>query len=117
MFSNGIWMKFFAALRNIEQQKLFREDLRDLVELTVGRMDVYHLVGALLLEFCIHFYCENQMLEGASEDKLKAFTVVFFLIANLSAVGFLVFSVWLSMHASVASHSIGRGTCRQFSKL
>ena len=29
---------------NIEQQKLHREDLRDLVELTVGRMDIYNLV-------------------------------------------------------------------------
>ncbi|CAJ1349553.1 unnamed protein product [Effrenium voratum] len=102
---------------NIEQQKLFREDLRDLVELTVGRMDVYHLVGALLLEFCIHFYCENQMIEGASESKTKSFLVVFFLIANLSACGFLVFSVWLSMHASVASHSIGVRLLTSFARL
>ncbi|CAE7948759.1 unnamed protein product, partial [Symbiodinium sp. KB8] len=48
------------------------QDLRDLVELTVGRMDVYHLVGALLLElqpeqFCIHFYCENRMIEALGE--------------------------------------------------
>lgn len=102
---------------NIEQQKLFREDLRDLVELTVGRMDVYHLVGALLLEFCIHFYCENLMIEGARESDTKAFVVVFFLIANLSAVGFLVFSVWLSMHASVASHSIGVRLLTSFARL
>ncbi|CAE7198698.1 unnamed protein product, partial [Symbiodinium microadriaticum] len=73
---------------NIEQQKLFREDLRDLVELTVGRMDVYHLVGALLLElqpeqFCIHFYCENRMIEEAGESQSKAFLVVFFLLSNL----------------------------------
>ena len=34
----------------VKRFELFREDVRDLVELTVGRMDVYHLVGALFLE-------------------------------------------------------------------
>eukprot|EP00439_Symbiodinium_sp_Y106_P085760 s341_g29.t2 len=98
---------------NIEQQKLFREDLRDLVELTVGRMDVYHLVGALLLEFCIHFYCENRMIEEAGKSQSKAFLVVFFLLSNLrQALG-----EWLSMHASVASHSIGVRLLTSFARL
>eukprot|EP00931_Biecheleriopsis_adriatica_P101668 TRINITY_DN7675_c0_g2_i1.p1 TRINITY_DN7675_c0_g2~~TRINITY_DN7675_c0_g2_i1.p1 ORF type:complete len:972 (-),score=185.39 TRINITY_DN7675_c0_g2_i1:40-2955(-) len=90
----------------IEKQKLFREDIRDLVELTVGRMDIYHLVGALLLEFCMTFYCENEMLE-AEEADYPTWLISLFMISNFCAIGFLSMAVWLAMHASVASHSIG----------
>lgn len=100
---------------NIEQQKLFREDIRDLVELTVGRMDVYHLVGALLLEFCINFYCENHMFD--KDAQTPSFILSFFLLANLSGIGFLLLSVWLSMHASVASHSVGVRLLTSFLRL
>jgi len=102
---------------NIEQQKLFREDLRDLVELTVGRMDIYHLVGALLLEFTITFYCENRILEKVGEEDTPRFVAVFFLIHNVSAMGFLVNAVWLSMHASVAAHSVGVRLLTRFARL
>lgn len=88
----------------MEQQKLKREDIRDLVELTVGRMDVYHVVGALLLQFCIKFYCQNQLLEEANGP---FWVLSLFLISNAGAVGYLLFAVWLSMHASVSSHSVG----------
>jgi len=88
----------------MEQQKLKREDIRDLVELTVGRMDVYHLVGALMLEFCIHFYCENKLAENTH---VQHWLLNLFLLSNISAIGFLIFAVWLSMHASVAAHSVG----------
>mmetsp|Transcript_88031 Transcript_88031/g.228370 ORF Transcript_88031/g.228370 Transcript_88031/m.228370 type:complete len:1087 (+) Transcript_88031:91-3351(+) len=101
---------------NIEQQKLWREDLRDLVELTVGRMDIYHLVGALLLEFCVSFYCENHMIE-ARESDMPPWVLTFFLLSNLSAAGYLIFAVWLSMHASVASHSIGVRLLTRFARL
>ena len=29
----------------VERFRLFRQDIRDLVELTVGKMDLYHMVG------------------------------------------------------------------------
>lgn len=102
---------------NIEQQKLLREDLRDLVELTVGRMDIYHLVGALLLEFSIHLFCENHLLVEAEEKDLPRWVLTFFLLTNLSAAGYLIFAVWLSMHAAVASHSIGVRLLTKFARL
>eukprot|EP00930_Biecheleria_cincta_P076615 TRINITY_DN6381_c0_g2_i1.p1 TRINITY_DN6381_c0_g2~~TRINITY_DN6381_c0_g2_i1.p1 ORF type:complete len:970 (+),score=141.85 TRINITY_DN6381_c0_g2_i1:35-2944(+) len=91
---------------SIERQKLFREDIRDLVELTVGRMDIYHLVGALLLEFCMSFYCENEML-SPEEHSYPTWLISLFMMSNFCAIGFLTLAVWLAMHASVASHSIG----------
>lgn len=87
----------------IELQKLAREDIRDLVELTVGRMDISHLVGALLLSFCMTFYFKNNWFTNEGPP----WTVSIFLISNFSAVGFLVFAVWLAMHASVAAQSVG----------
>merc|ERR1719436_2056892 len=79
-------------------------------------MDVYHLVGAMLLEFCISFYCENKMVESEESD-MPSWILSFFLLSNLSAAGYLVFAVWLSMHASVASHSVGVRLLTRFARL
>ena len=32
----------------VERFRLFRQDIRDMVELTVQKMDLYHMVGASL---------------------------------------------------------------------
>jgi len=90
----------------IEAQKLKREDVRDLVELIVSRMDMYHLVGALLLEFCIAFYGEFKLLEEEYMEE-PCFILEIFLLSNICAIGYLLFAVWLSLHASVAAHAIG----------
>ncbi|CAE7205937.1 unnamed protein product [Symbiodinium natans] len=90
----------------IEAQKLKREDITNLMELVVDRMDMYHLIGALLLEFCVGFYGEFKMLE---EDYVKEPKLIMeiFLLSNIAAVGYLLFAIWLSLHASVAAHAIG----------
>lgn len=94
----------FARINyTIQQQQLHREDIRDLVELTVGRMDVYLIVGTLLLTFCISWYTENSILESG----LPTWFITLFLVSNFTAAAYLVFAVWLAMHAAVASHSIG----------
>ncbi|OLP86637.1 hypothetical protein AK812_SmicGene32229 [Symbiodinium microadriaticum] len=43
----------------IERFDLFREDIEDLVKLTVDKMDMYHIVGALFLSFTALVYCEG----------------------------------------------------------
>ena len=35
----------------VERFRLFRQDIRDLVELTVGKMDLYHMVGCLVCTY------------------------------------------------------------------
>jgi hypothetical protein len=104
----------------IEQQKLFREDVRDLVELTLGRMDIYQLVGALLLDFAVTFFCKNKMFEHEEENsheehyghphaatRVPSYVAGLFVICNVVAVGCLVLAIWLAMHASVISHTLG----------
>lgn len=86
----------------IERFNLFREDIEDLVKLTVGKMDMYHLVGALVLGSATTMF---------TEGRIYAPTPPFFLsIYFMSLCGgwlYLLMTVWLSMYASVSSHSFG----------
>jgi len=86
----------------IERQSLHRQDLRDLVGVTTGRMDIFLLVGTLLLTFCIGWY-SNLNSDSGQPEWFQAL----FLIHNFCAVGYLVFCVWLAMHASIASSAVG----------
>ncbi|CAE7373427.1 GIP [Symbiodinium natans] len=96
----------------VKRFELFREDVRDLVELTVDRMDVYHLVGALFLEFCIVLFCEGRVQASA-----PPFLLSLFLLSNACAFIYLLLAVWLSMHASIASHSFGVRLLTRFVRL
>eukprot|EP00397_Hematodinium_sp_SG-2012_P002528 GEMP01002535.1.p1 GENE.GEMP01002535.1~~GEMP01002535.1.p1 ORF type:complete len:922 (+),score=223.84 GEMP01002535.1:144-2909(+) len=102
-----------AALEmKVKQFELYREDIRDLVELTVGRMDIYHLVGAMLLEFTVVFYCEGRIHAIA-----PPWILMMFFGCLSSAFVFLILAVWLSMHASVCSHSFGVRLLTRFVRL
>lgn len=96
----------------VKRFELFREDVRDLTELTVDRMDVYHLVGALFLEFCIVMFCEGRIQASA-----PPFLLAMFLLSNACAFIYLLLAVWLSMHASIASHSFGVRLLTRFVRL
>jgi len=98
----------------IQRQALHREDIRDLVELTTKRMDIYHIVGTLLLTFCITWYTDNAILRG---DNLPIWYADLFLISNFAAVGYLILSVWLAMYAAIASRSIGTRLLTSFARL
>lgn len=91
---------------------LFREDLRDLVELTVGKMEMYHLVAALFLESSVQLYCE-----GRIHKETPPFLLSLYYLSVASAVTFLLLAVWLSMHASICSHSFGVRLLTRFVRL
>jgi len=86
----------------IERFDLFREDIEDLVKLTVDKMDMYHIVGALFLSFTALVYCEG-IISGFQPP---FFLGQYFLTVAASFV-YLLLAVWLSMYASIASHSFG----------
>eukprot|EP00434_Breviolum_minutum_P044810 symbB.v1.2.040070.t1/scaffold6969.1/size14141/1 len=75
-------------------------------------MDVYHLVGALFLEFCVTFFCEGRVQANA-----PPFILALFLLSNACAFVYLLMAVWLSMHASIASHSFGVRLLTRFVRL
>lgn len=97
----------------IQRQQLNREDIRDLVQLTASRMDIYHLVGTLMLAFCMTWYTDNTVADAPFE----AWFTDLFLISNFSAVGFLLLCVWLAMYASLASRSIGTRLLTSYARL
>jgi hypothetical protein len=85
----------------MERFKLFREDISNLVELTVSRMDMYHMVGALILEFCIVLLTEGRV------QSAPPFVLSAYVLSCTCAFAFLLLAVWLAMHASIASKSFG----------
>eukprot|EP00439_Symbiodinium_sp_Y106_P006556 s7207_g1.t1 len=76
----------------IERFDLFREDIEDLVKLTVDKMDMYHIVGALFLSFTALVYCEG-IISGFQPP---FFLGQYFLTVAASFV-YLLLAVWLSM--------------------
>ena len=102
-------------LRQILQLKrftLFREDIRDLVELTVGKMEMYHLVAALFMESSMALY-----FEGRIHHVAPPFILSLLYISIASAFMYLLLAVWLSMHASICSHSFGVRLLTRFVRL
>jgi len=102
----------FRLRMQVLRFKLFREDVRDLVDLTVSRMDIYHLVGALFLQACVIL-----MTEGRVQASAPPFLLSLFLLSTGSAFVYLLLAVWLSMHASIASHSFGVRLLTRFVRL
>lgn len=86
----------------IERFNLFREDIKDLVGLTVDRMDMYHLVGALFLHACIILIAEGRM-HGIAPP----FLLSLYLFNAACGTVYMLYAVWLAMHASIAAQSFG----------
>lgn len=96
----------------IKRFQLFREDVRDLVELTVGKMEMYHVVGALVLECTVIYYTEGRIRTSSPPFLLGLYW--------LSAAGtfiYVLLCVWFSMYASISSHSFGVRLLTRFIRL
>lgn len=96
----------------VERFQLFREDIRDLVELTVGKMDLYHLVGALFLKMIVFYYCV-----GFFTKEPPPFLLALYYLSNCCAWVYLMLAIWLAMHASISSHSYGTRLLTRFVRL
>lgn len=96
----------------VERFALFREDIRDLVELTVGKMDLYHLVGALFLKMGVIYFCL-----GFFTQPPPPFLLALYYLSNAGSCVYLLLAVWLAMHASISSHSYGTRLLTRFVRL
>lgn len=86
----------------VERFGLFREDIEDLVKLTVDKMDMYHLVSAVVLGFTTSIFTEGRIW-GASPP---SYIATYFMTIGCGWL-YLLMTVWLSMYASISSHSLG----------
>lgn len=95
--------EFQVQTMRVKQFGLYREDVRDLIELTVAKMDNYLIVNAIQLGFCVTLLTQGRP-EGNHSPQwlywLYAMTI-------LTAFFYTLLSIWLAMYASIAAHSFG----------
>jgi hypothetical protein len=84
----------------IKKAELFRDDVRDIIGLTSVKMDTYLIVNAVQLGFCVMMFCEGRLAAGTPNWLIGCHT-----IALAGAFIYLMMSVWLSMHATIAAKS------------
>eukprot|EP00928_Gymnodinium_smaydae_P023263 TRINITY_DN19264_c1_g1_i3.p1 TRINITY_DN19264_c1_g1~~TRINITY_DN19264_c1_g1_i3.p1 ORF type:complete len:1069 (+),score=163.90 TRINITY_DN19264_c1_g1_i3:208-3414(+) len=98
----------------MEQFALYREDVRDLVELTVSKMDLYLIASALLLDKTVVMICRQQeALPPGSPEWAVALNAM----SLASSVFYLLLCLWLAMYASVSAQSFGTRLLTQFVRL
>lgn len=98
----------------IEQFRLYREDVRDLVELTVGKMDLYLVAAALLIDRTMVMICkQNEAFPRWSPE----WAVTLNALALASGVFYLLLALWLAMYASISAQSFGTRLLTQFVRL
>jgi hypothetical protein len=80
----------------IRQVLLFRQDLKDLFELTIGKMDSYIMVNVLLLGITAEMY-----FKGRAPLDVPSWLFWFWGISLAGSFFFILYSTWLALHASV----------------
>lgn len=108
----------------VEQFVLYREDVRDLVELTCQKMDIYLVMSALLGEKTIVMVCfQNKALQTdiqtGEDEKIDAPQWMWNLNALALACGvcYLLLTFWLAMYASVSAQAFGVRLLTQYVRL
>ncbi|OLQ01750.1 hypothetical protein AK812_SmicGene15435 [Symbiodinium microadriaticum] len=91
----------------VQRQSLHRDDLNDLMGLTIGRMDMYNLVGALLLTFALQWITSSDIVAAPDVKYWPPWYSTVFVISCFSSVGYLLFSLWFAMMCSVTCQSLG----------
>ena len=84
----------------IAQVKLYRDDLRELFDLTIRKMDTYLIVNALLLLFTGGLFYEGRLPQGTPAWLLWLWTM-----SLGSAFLFLSMSIWFAVHASITAQT------------
>jgi len=93
-------MEYQVADMRIKQTELWREDVRDIVELTVGKMQVYLTVIGFELGFCVTALCKARCPPGAPPWLASCHT-----LSMMGAFMYLFMALWLGMHAFVAAQA------------
>mmetsp|Transcript_142855 Transcript_142855/g.247569 ORF Transcript_142855/g.247569 Transcript_142855/m.247569 type:complete len:903 (-) Transcript_142855:147-2855(-) len=84
----------------MKQAELWRDDVRDIIGLTSVKMDTYLIVNAVQLGFCVMAFCEGRLAAGTPTWLIGCHT-----LSLAGAFTYLLMSVWLAMHATVAAKS------------
>lgn len=93
-------MEFQLAEMRIKQVGLWREDVRNVMELTPRKMEVYLLVIALELNATATALCKARVPPGSPPWLCACHT-----LAACSALMYLILGLWFGLHAFVAAQA------------
>lgn len=114
MFNRGINQTRIHQTQKmrIEQVLLFREDIRDLFDLTMGKMKQYLVVNTLTLAFCMGFFYEGRM-------PFDTPSWLFWLwgMSLGTAILFLFMSVWFAIYALITAQTFAVRLLTQWLRL
>jgi len=116
---NYMWNRKMQQLKlyhtqkmRISQVRLFREDIHDLFQLTIRKMDHYLIINVLMLLFAGGFFYEGRVPPGSPAWLLWVWTM-----AIGSTLVFLTLSVWLAIHASITAQTFAVRLLTQWLRL
>lgn len=84
----------------IKQVDLYREDIRNLFDLTVGKMDKYVIVCLVMLGITLELFYKGRSPNGTPSWLFWAWS-----ICTSSAMFYLLMSIWLALHASISAQT------------
>lgn len=103
-FSIFEWRKVHA--------ELWREDVRDIIELTEKKMDNYLIISVLELGMCAGLFATGRMEPGTPPWLLQLY-----MLTLGAAFTYLIMAVWFAMHATVAAQCASVRMLTQFVRL
>jgi hypothetical protein len=114
MFNREIEMERAMQIQKqrVDQINLFREDLRDLFNLTIVKMDKYLIINSLTLAFTLGFYYEGRLPADA-----PSWIIWLWSISLVSAILYLVLSVWFAIHAVITAQTLAVQLLTQWLRL
>eukprot|EP00927_Polykrikos_kofoidii_P078096 TRINITY_DN7496_c0_g2_i1.p1 TRINITY_DN7496_c0_g2~~TRINITY_DN7496_c0_g2_i1.p1 ORF type:complete len:982 (-),score=171.92 TRINITY_DN7496_c0_g2_i1:23-2968(-) len=102
-----------GQVMQVKQFQLYREDVRDLIDLTVAKMDAFLVTGTLFVTFNLTLFTEGKPRPYLSEPWFQWIWAIF----ACSGIVYFLLAIWLAMHASVSAHSFGVRMLTQFVRL
>ncbi|CAK9035869.1 unnamed protein product [Durusdinium trenchii] len=110
------WREYQEQNMRVKQFMLYREDMRDLTELTISKMDSYLMIAVLELGCCLDLLVHG-VLHIHSVQSEPSWNLWLYVISLAEAFVFLFLSAWLAIHASVSAHSFEVRLLTQFVRL
>lgn len=114
--------KFGAELRQrdlyqrqkmrIRQVDLYREDIRDLFDLTVGKMDKYVIVCLVMLSITMELFYKGRNPVGTPSWLFWCWS-----ICTAGAMFYLFMAIWLALHASISAQTFSVRCLTQWLRL
>ncbi|KAF4671819.1 hypothetical protein FOL47_001192 [Perkinsus chesapeaki] len=114
MFNRKINQKrvYHTQKCRFDQVRLYREDIRDLFDLTISKMDNYLIVNTLMLAFTGGFFYEGRVPQGT-----PGWLVWLYLLSLGTAVLFLMLSIFFAIHASITAQTFAVRLLTQWLRL